>query len=96
MIANFCDCHSNDFIFYFFHFYFAQAALMITHSSTVTNPFYSMVPKSLFWPMLVLSTVATVIASQGSHQNFSKLSSNCAFLISCFVPSQQSSLAHFL
>ncbi|WP_276967484.1 potassium transporter Kup [Metallibacterium scheffleri] len=44
--------------------YFGQGALLIRDPSTATNPFYLMVPAILLYPMIVLATVATVIASQ--------------------------------
>jgi KUP system potassium uptake protein len=44
--------------------YFGQAACMIRHPDLATNPFYALVPPFLIYPMVVLSTVATIIASQ--------------------------------
>ncbi|HMJ54975.1 MAG TPA: KUP/HAK/KT family potassium transporter [Polyangiaceae bacterium] len=44
--------------------YFGQGALILEHESTATNPFYAMVPTSLIYPMVVLSTMAAIIASQ--------------------------------
>ncbi|GIW22205.1 MAG: putative potassium transport system protein kup 1 [Candidatus Sericytochromatia bacterium] len=44
--------------------YFGQGALILKDSSTVNNPFYNMVPKSFVIPMVILSTMATIIASQ--------------------------------
>jgi KUP system potassium uptake protein len=44
--------------------YFGQAALVLSHPAAIENSFYLMVPKNLLLPMVVLSTAATVIASQ--------------------------------
>jgi KUP system potassium uptake protein len=44
--------------------YFGQAALVLRDPSAVSNPFYLLVPTSLQLPMVILATVATVIASQ--------------------------------
>jgi KUP system potassium uptake protein len=44
--------------------YFGQAACIILHPSTATNPFFAMAPPSLLYVMVALSTVATIIASQ--------------------------------
>jgi len=44
--------------------YLGQGALLLTDISAIDNPFYRMVPKPLFWPVLILATFATVIASQ--------------------------------
>jgi len=44
--------------------YFGQGALVLSHPSAIENSFYRLVPDSLLIPMVVLATVATVIASQ--------------------------------
>ncbi|MFW5488949.1 MAG: potassium transporter Kup [Desulfovibrio sp.] len=44
--------------------YFGQGALILTHPETVTDPFYGLVPRMLLYPMVGLSALATVIASQ--------------------------------
>ena len=44
--------------------YFGQAACLIQHPELSDNPFYALVPPALIYPMVVLSTVATIIASQ--------------------------------
>jgi KUP system potassium uptake protein len=44
--------------------YFGQAACLIQHPELANNPFYSLVPQPLIYPMVALSTVATIIASQ--------------------------------
>ncbi len=44
--------------------YFGQGALLLSHPDLAANPFYGLVPRSLLYPMVGLSTMATVIASQ--------------------------------
>lgn len=44
--------------------YLGQAALLISHPETVDNPFFHMVPTFYLWPLVMLATLATVIASQ--------------------------------
>jgi KUP system potassium uptake protein len=44
--------------------YFGQGALLIGNPAAVTNPFYLLVPQWALYPMIVLATAATVIASQ--------------------------------
>ena len=44
--------------------YFGQGALLISAPESIANPFYKMVPQFLYFPLVILSTIATVIASQ--------------------------------
>jgi KUP system potassium uptake protein len=44
--------------------YMGQAAMLIQHPQFVDNPFFHMVPPSLTIPLLVVATLATIIASQ--------------------------------
>jgi len=44
--------------------YFGQGALVLADPKAVENPFYLMLPSWALLPMIVLATVATVIASQ--------------------------------
>jgi KUP system potassium uptake protein len=44
--------------------YFGQGALMLDDAAAIQNPFFLMEPESLRLPMVILATVATVIASQ--------------------------------
>ena len=44
--------------------YFGQGALVLTHPTAVQNPFYLMAPEWLRLPLVILATLATVIASQ--------------------------------
>ena len=44
--------------------YLGQGALVLAHPSARTNPFFDMIPQAIYWPVLILAMVATVIASQ--------------------------------
>lgn len=44
--------------------YAGQGALLLRDPSTITNPFYLLVPGWALYPMIVLATIAAVIASQ--------------------------------
>ncbi len=44
--------------------YFGQGALLLTNPAAVKNPFYMMAPEWALIPLVVLATMATVIASQ--------------------------------
>jgi KUP system potassium uptake protein len=44
--------------------YFGQGALLLVHPELAVNPFYGLVPRPFLYPMVGLSTIATVIASQ--------------------------------
>jgi KUP system potassium uptake protein len=44
--------------------YFGQGALILHDPAAVKNPFYLLVPGAMLYPMIVLATLATVIASQ--------------------------------
>ncbi|MBJ7448495.1 MAG: potassium transporter Kup [Brevundimonas sp.] len=44
--------------------YLGQGALILDNPEASENPFWSMVPEMIYWPMLGLATAATVIASQ--------------------------------
>ncbi|MFZ5425901.1 MAG: potassium transporter Kup [Thermodesulfobacteriota bacterium] len=44
--------------------YFGQGAGLIANPAIVANPFYGIVPQNFIYPMVVLSTMATIIASQ--------------------------------
>jgi KUP system potassium uptake protein len=44
--------------------YFGQGALVLAHPSAVSNPFYRLMPEWALYPMILLATMATVIASQ--------------------------------
>jgi KUP system potassium uptake protein len=65
--------------------YLGQGALLISDPTLVDNPFYHAVPNWAHWPMVVLATAATIIASQaiitGSYSLISQ-----AIGMQCSVP----------
>jgi len=44
--------------------YLGQGALVLAHPEAVANPFWAMAPDWAYWPVMVLATLATIIASQ--------------------------------
>jgi len=44
--------------------YLGQGALLLKQPDAVSNPFYLLAPPGLLWPLVVLATSATIIASQ--------------------------------
>ena len=44
--------------------YFGQGALVLQNPETVKNPFYLLAPEWLLYPLIILATMAAVIASQ--------------------------------
>ncbi len=44
--------------------YFGQAAFVLSHGEAAALPFFQMMPEFALWPMVLLATAATVIASQ--------------------------------
>jgi KUP system potassium uptake protein len=44
--------------------YLGQGAVVLSHPAARENPFWAMAPQILYWPILILATAATVIASQ--------------------------------
>ncbi len=45
--------------------YFGQGALLLRHGESATaNPFYALVPSVMLYPMVIVATIATIIASQ--------------------------------
>ncbi|KAK9804634.1 hypothetical protein WJX73_001487 [Symbiochloris irregularis] len=44
--------------------YFGQTAYIIAHPQDVSSAFWSAVPEPVFWPLLVIGTLAAIVASQ--------------------------------
>jgi len=44
--------------------YFGQGAYLLTHPEAITNPFYMLAPEWMAFPLIILATLATIIASQ--------------------------------
>ncbi|CAF3836681.1 unnamed protein product [Rotaria magnacalcarata] len=65
--------------------YLGQGALLIADPTLVDNPFYHAVPDWCHWPMVVLATAATIIASQAIITGSFSLISQ-AIALECSVP----------
>ncbi|HVZ78494.1 MAG TPA: potassium transporter Kup, partial [Gemmatimonadaceae bacterium] len=44
--------------------YFGQGAILLRHPDAVENPFYMLAPRVLLYPLVVIATLATIVASQ--------------------------------
>ena len=44
--------------------YLGQGALCLAQPAAMANPFFSMIPDAVYWPVMLLTTAATIIASQ--------------------------------
>ncbi|MBI1404919.1 MAG: potassium transporter Kup [Caulobacter sp.] len=44
--------------------YLGQGALILNNPEARLNPFFDMIPQAVYWPILILAMVATIIASQ--------------------------------
>jgi len=64
--------------------YFGQGAMLLMHPETVENPFFLMVPAQYTLGLVILSTVATVIASQACISGAYSMTSQAILL--GFVP----------
>lgn len=60
--------------------YFGQGALLLHTPEAVSNPFYRMAPDWALYPMLVLATMAAIIASQAVISGAFSLSRQAAML----------------
>jgi KUP system potassium uptake protein len=60
--------------------YFGQGALVIADPKAADNPFYLLVPHIALIPMVILATIATVIASQAVISGAFTLGSQCVQL----------------
>ena len=64
--------------------YFGQGAMFLNHPETVSNPFFLMVPEVFVLPLVILATLATVIASQAVISGAFSMTSQAILL--GFVP----------
>ena len=60
--------------------YFGQGALVLRQPETIANPFYLLAPAALLYPLLALSTLATVVASQALISGAFSLTHQCVQL----------------
>jgi len=44
--------------------YFGQGAIILRDPSAAANPFYKLAPGALLWPLLIIATLAAIVASQ--------------------------------
>lgn len=68
--------------------YLGQTSLLIRYPQAIENPFFRLPPRYLYWPVLVLSTCAATIASQGASApftslHFCKVTSLCHLYVYC-------------
>ena len=64
--------------------YFGQGAMFLGNPETISNPFFLMVPEGLVFPLVILATLATVIASQAVISGAFSMTSQAILL--GFVP----------
>ena len=64
--------------------YFGQGAMFLNNPETVSNPFFLMVPEAFVLPLVILATLATVIASQAVISGAFSMTSQAILL--GFVP----------
>jgi len=64
--------------------YFGQGAMLLSNPSAIENPFFLMVPDSFTLPLVILATLATVIASQAVISGAYSMTSQAILL--GFVP----------
>jgi len=60
--------------------YFGQGALVLRDATAVSNPFYLLAPRVLLYPMIVVATIAAVIASQALISGAFSLTQQCVQL----------------
>ena len=60
--------------------YFGQGSLLLADPKAVENPFFKMMPSVVLYPMVFLSTAATVIASQALISGVFSLTSQATML----------------
>ncbi len=60
--------------------YFGQGALLLTNPAAVENPFYLLAPQWALYPLVVIATMATIIASQAVITGAFSLSQQAAQL----------------
>ncbi len=64
--------------------YFGQGAMFLSNPETIANPFFMMVPEGFVFPLVILATFATVIASQAVISGAFSMTSQAILL--GFVP----------
>jgi|JI8StandDraft_1071087.scaffolds.fasta_scaffold07983_3 KUP system potassium uptake protein len=60
--------------------YFGQGALILRHPEAANNPFYNLAPDWFFVPLLVLATMAAIVASQALISGAFSITQQCVQL----------------
>jgi KUP system potassium uptake protein len=60
--------------------YFGQGALVLRLPDAVRNPFYHLAPPSLLFPLVIIATLATIVASQALISGTFSLTQQCVQL----------------
>ena len=60
--------------------YLGQGAMLLTHPELVSNPFFSMVPEAYTFPLVIMATLATIIASQAVISGTYSMTSQASLL----------------
>jgi len=63
--------------------YFGQGALVLRAPDAVQNPFYLLAPRPLLYPLMVIATLATIVASQALISGAFSLTQQCMQLRYC-------------
>jgi KUP system potassium uptake protein len=75
--------------------YFGQGANLLSHPEAISNPFYMLAPRWFFWPLIILATFATIIASQAVISATFSLTKQAVLLSLCpRIPIVQTSRKH--
>jgi len=64
--------------------YFGQGAMLLQNPAAISNPFFLMIPKVFVFPLVILATIATVIASQAVISGAFSMTSQAVLL--GFIP----------
>lgn len=64
--------------------YFGQGAMLLQNPAAISNPFFLMIPKEFVFPLVILATIATVIASQAVISGAFSMTSQAVLL--GFIP----------
>lgn len=57
--------------------YFGQGALLLSRPELASNPFYNMAPSWLLYPLIILATMAAIIASQAIISGLFSITNQC-------------------
>lgn len=75
--------------------YFGQGANLLKHPEAISNPFYMIAPHWFFLPLIILATIATIIASQAVISATFSLTKQAVLLSLCpRIPIVQTSREH--